>query len=252
MAGAKVIVKRLSSIEDFGSMNVLCSDKTGTITEGVVKLHVAIDVDGNESEKVLLYAFINAFYESGFVNPIDAMLRSGSQFDMSGYHKLNELPYDFIRKRLSIVVSKDDTHYIVTKGALQNVLSVCTKAETSGETTVEIAEVRKKIVTRYEEFGKKGFRVLGIACRSMSSDATLDENIEQNMTFLGMLVFSDPPKSGIADTINELHNLGVGLKVITGDNRMVAAHVGGQIGLMNQQLLTGPELRTRFLLLRKY
>ncbi|MBN2569483.1 MAG: magnesium-translocating P-type ATPase [Deltaproteobacteria bacterium] len=243
MAGAKVIVKRLSSIEDFGSMNVLCSDKTGTITEGVVKLHAAIDVDGNESEKVRLYAFINAFYESGFVNPIDAMLRTGSHFDMSGYHKLNELPYDFIRKRLSIVVSKDDTNYIVTKGALQNVLSVYTKAETPGATIVEIAEVQEKIVKRYEEFGGKGFRVLGIACRSMSSEATLEENIEQNMTFLGMLVFSDPPKSGIAETINDLNKLGVGLKVITGDNRMVATHVGGQIGLMNQQILTGPELR---------
>jgi Mg2+-importing ATPase len=243
MAKAKVIVKRLSSIEDFGSMNVLCSDKTGTITEGVVKLHSAIDVDGNESEKVLLYAFINAFYESGFVNPIDEMLRTGSQFDMSGYHKLNELPYDFIRKRLSIVVSKGDTNYIVTKGALQNVLSVCTKAETPGATIVEIAEVREKIVKHYEEFGSKGFRVLGIAYRSMSSDVTLEENIEKNMSFLGMLVFYDPPKSGIAETINDLNNLGVRLKVITGDNRMVAAHVGGQIGLMNQLILTGPELR---------
>jgi Mg2+-importing ATPase len=243
MAKAKVIVKRLSSIEDFGSMNVLCSDKTGTITEGVVKLHSAIDVDGNESEKVLLYAFINAFYESGFVNPIDEMLRTGSQFDMSGYHKLNELPYDFIRKRLSIVVSKGDTNYIVTKGALQNVLSVCTKAETPGATIVEIAEVREKIVKHYEEFGSKGFRVLGIAYRGMSSDVTLEENIEKNMSFLGMLVFYDPPKSGIAETINDLNNLGVRLKVITGDNRMVAAHVGGQIGLMNQLILTGPELR---------
>ena len=122
MAQKKVIVKRLSSIENFGSMNVICSDKTGTLTEGIVQLQSALDADGNASEKVLFQAYINAFYETGFTNPIDEAIRNYKQFDLSGYQKQDEIPYDFIRKRLSIVVSHDDEHLMVTKGALQNVL----------------------------------------------------------------------------------------------------------------------------------
>jgi Mg2+-importing ATPase len=134
MALNKVIVKRLASIENFGSMNVLCSDKTGTLTEGVVRLHSALNVDGHESEKVLLYAFLNASYETGFMNPIDEAIRKHREFDLSGFKKLDEIPYDFIRKRLSILISKGDTHLMVTKGALSNVLTVCS--------SVEIAEGR--------------------------------------------------------------------------------------------------------------
>src|SRR5512136_1120485 len=114
MALNKVIVKRLASIENFGSMNVLCSDKTGTLTEGVVRLHSALNVDGHEGNKVLLYAFLNASYETGFMNPIDEAIRKYRQFDLSGYKKLDEIPYDFIRKRLSILISEWDTHLMVT------------------------------------------------------------------------------------------------------------------------------------------
>jgi Mg2+-importing ATPase len=120
MALDKVIVKRLASIENFGSMNVLCSDKTGTLTEGVVKLQSALNVDGQESEKVLLYAFLNASYETGFISPIDEAIRRYHPFDLSGYRKLDEVPYDFVRKRLSVLISKGDTHLLVTKGALSN------------------------------------------------------------------------------------------------------------------------------------
>ena len=129
MAREKVIVKRLASIENFGSMNVLCSDKTGTLTEGVVRLHSALNVDGESNENVLLYAYINAFYETGFVNPIDEAIRAYRQFDLSTYQKLDEVPYDFVRKRLSILVSTGNAHLMVTKGALRNVLEVCSSAE---------------------------------------------------------------------------------------------------------------------------
>ncbi len=122
MALQKVIVKRLASIENFGSMNVLCSDKTGTLTRGMVRVNSTLDVEGKESEKVLFYAYLNAFFETGFANPIDNAIRNYRQFRVSGYQKLDEVPYDFIRKRLSVLVSKDDKHLIVTKGALQNVL----------------------------------------------------------------------------------------------------------------------------------
>lgn len=161
MAAEKVIVKRLASIENIGSMNILCSDKTGTLTVGEVKLHSAIDLQGNHSEKVLLYAYLNAFYETGFVNPIDKAIKEDHQFDISAYSKLGEVPYDFIRKRLSIFVSRNNLHVIVTKGALQNVVSICSNAVTTSGEILEMSDVSEVIQDKYEELGKKGFRVLG-------------------------------------------------------------------------------------------
>src|SRR5580765_333660 len=145
MAQAKVIVKRLASIEDFGSMNVICSDKTGTLTEGVVHLKSAVDVEGNPSERVLLHGALNASFETGFTNPIDQAIRTHRRFDLSGYRKVDEIPYDFVRKRLSILVAHDDTHLMVTKGALANVLAVCSTAQTGAGTIVDIAAVRDRI-----------------------------------------------------------------------------------------------------------
>lgn len=132
MAQQKVIVKRLASIENFGSMNVFCSDKTGTLTEGIVHVQAALDVDGKPSDQVLLYAYLNAFYETGFTNPIDEAIRTNREFDLSGYQKQDEIPYDFLRKRLSIVVSHEGSHLMVTKGALENVLAACSLAEAEG------------------------------------------------------------------------------------------------------------------------
>jgi Mg2+-importing ATPase len=242
MAREKVIVRRLSSIENFGSMNVLCSDKTGTLTEGVVRLRSALDVEGGESEKVLLYAYLNAFYETGFINPIDEAIRAHRQFDVSGYRKLYEVPYDFIRKRLSVLVAQGDRPLIITKGALENVLEVCSFADTPGGTKVDIASRRDGIEQRFAEFCGQGFRTLGIAYREMGSVSPLTKDQESGMTFLGFLVLFDPPKPGIADTIEHLKTLGVSLKIITGDNRLVAAHAGQQVGLSNPRLLTGPDL----------
>ncbi len=172
MAQNKVIVKRLASIENFGSMNVICSDKTGTLTEGTVHVQSALDVDGAPSDKVLLHAYLNAFYETGFTNPIDEAIRTHRQFDLSGYEKQDEIPYDFLRKRLSILVSHDDTHLMVTKGALLNVLAVCSSAETGGGAIVDIAAVRDRIQQHFEEFSSKGFRTLGVAYKNMGSEST--------------------------------------------------------------------------------
>jgi Mg2+-importing ATPase len=243
MARGKVIVKRLASIENFGSMNVLCSDKTGTLTEGVVHLHAAFDVNGNESEKVLFFAYLNAFYESGFTNPIDEAIRNHRQFDISGYQKLDEVPYDFIRKRLSIVVSKDTTHLMVTKGALMNVLAVCSSAETSGERIVDIATVHAQIQEHFEEYSNRGYRMLGVAYRDVGSESLIAKDHEANMIFLGFIALFDPPKSGIIKTLGHLRQLGVSPKIISGDNRLVAAHLSQQVGIANPQILTGSDLR---------
>jgi Mg2+-importing ATPase len=244
MARQKVIVKKLSAIEDFGSMNVLCSDKTGTLTEGTVQVHSALDVEGRESERVLFYAYLNAYFETGFLNPIDQAIRTHHLFEVSSYHKLDEVPYDFIRKRLSILVARDDIHLVVTKGALLNVLSVCSKVETAEGRVEDIHLYEEKIRDRFETLSRGGFRVLGVSCRDMGSDRSIQKDQEKDMTFLGFLVLFDPPKAGVFETIQKLRQLGVSLKIITGDNRWVAAAVSQQVGGQTPQLLTGEDLRS--------
>ena len=242
MALNKVIVKRLASIENFGSMDVLCSDKTGTLTEGVVKLRSALNVDGQESEKVLLYAFLNASYETGFMNPIDEAIRKYRQFDLSSFKKVDEIPYDFIRKRLSILTAKGDTHLMVTKGALSNVLAVCSSAEIAEGRIVDIGTVEEQVQRHFEEFSRQGFRTLGVAYKNIVSEPVITREQEADMTFLGFLILFDPPKPGIIETIRQLKQLGVSLKIITGDNRLLAANVSQQVELLNLHILTGEDL----------
>ena len=268
MANEKVIVKRLASIENLGSMNILCSDKTGTLTIGEVKLQSAMDVEGNANNtKVLLYAYLNAVYETGFTNPIDKAIKDfcSGQFDISRYSKADEIPYDFIRKRLSILVSSSDkkttptkiktpkSFFIVTKGALNNIFEICSCAEMPDGKIVDISLVKQKIQRRFEELGNNGFRILGVCYRMMLTDCqndydnnTLGSSItkgdETNMTFLGLLVFFDPIKSDVIESISNLKRLGISLKMISGDNRHVAAYVGLQIGLLNPQVLSGSDL----------
>ncbi len=242
MADKKVIVKRLASIENFGSMNVICSDKTGTLTEGIVHVQSACDVEGTSSDKVLFHAYLNAFYQTGFTNPIDEAIRTYRKCDLSGYLKEDEIPYDFLRKRLSILVSHDGTNLMVTKGALQNVLDVCTSVETGEVTIADIATVRERIQRLFEEFSNKGFRTLGICYKNMGTVSRIGKDDEAGMTFSGFLVLFDPPKPNIIETITSLKNLGVALKIITGDNHLVAANVSQQMGLSEAQILTGPDL----------
>ncbi len=242
MAQARVIIKRLASIENFGSMNVLCSDKTGTLTEGKVQVHSALDVKGSEDERVLFYAYLNAFYETGLVNPIDEAIRNHRQFDISGYRKLDEVPYDFLRKRVSILVSKGDTNLMVTKGALLNVLDVCSSAEAHEGNIVDITAVQEQIQQQFEEFSHKGFRTLGVAYKNIISKSQITKDYETDMVFLGLFVLYDPLKHGIVETISRLKHLGVSLKVVTGDNELVAADVSQRVGVSNPQILTGPDL----------
>ncbi|MEH1969253.1 magnesium-translocating P-type ATPase [Nostoc sp.] len=256
MAKKQVIVKRLPAIENFGSMNVFCTDKTGTLTEGEVKIHSAIDAEGQESvgvaslrdaarttqaNRVLLYAYLNAACESGYVNAIDAAIREYKKFDISSYQKLDEVPYDFNRKRLSILFKQESTHLIVTKGALKNILDVCSTVETADGKTIDIVDQRQKLHQQAEDLGSKGFRALGVAYRDFNQDS-FSKDDETNMTFLGYLTLFDPPKAGIADTLKELQLLGITPKMITGDSKAVAMSIIQQIGLPEPKALTGSEL----------
>jgi len=274
MANEKVIVKRLASIENLGSMNILCSDKTGTLTIGEVKLQSAIDVKGNTNNKVLLYSYLNSVYETGFSNPIDKTIKDfcSQQFDISVYRKLDEIPYDFIRKRLTCLISSSSSFsdkpelslmmltkttattnpFMVTKGAVHNILEICSYAEMPDGKIVDISIVNQEIQDRFKELSGKGFRILGVCYRNIVYDhdgsvvSTLHYSItkadEINMTFLGFLIFFDPIKPDVIESISKLKRLGISLKIISGDNRHVAAHVGQQIGLLSTRILTGPDL----------
>jgi Mg2+-importing ATPase len=242
MAKEKVIVKRLSAIENLGSMNVLCSDKTGTLTEGTVRVQSAVDIDGQEDTTVLLYANLNARFQAGYANPIDEAIVSYQAINVAGYQKVGEVPYDFIRKRLSVLVRKDNHDIIVTKGALSNVLDVCKLAQTSAG-TVELEKVRSRINEIFKEFSAKGLRTLGVAYREIGAANTIRKEDEAQMTFVGFLLLFDPLRPDIVETLRRLKNLGISLKFITGDNALVAANVSRQAGLVDAQILTGSELR---------
>jgi Mg2+-importing ATPase len=255
MAKGKVIVKRLASIENFGSMDVLCSDKTGTLTDGTVKLQAAMGVNGEQNDKVFLYAYLNASFESGFINPIDEAIRLDRTIDISGYTKLDERPYDFIRKRLSILLSEPvadvnapegaaqpQSHIMVTKGALSNVLSVCTHAEIEDRKIVDISEVSDRIEKEFVACSGKGLRTLGVAYKRISDISTISEAKEEGMTFLGFITLFDPLKENIGKTIGELKSMGVALKIITGDNKLIAANIVSQLGIADAKILTGPEI----------
>ena len=242
MAAQKVIVKQLASIENFGSMNVLCSDKTGTLTEGKVRLQGALDVYGEASDSVARYAYLNSVYETGFTNPIDNAIRQYRTFDLAGTEKLAEIPYDFYRKCLSLLVEDQGQTLLLTKGALTNVLALCSETKSSHGGTIAIELTRTQILRRYEDFSRQGYRTLGLAYKRLVNRDDLNKADECDMCFLGFLVFFDPPKADSSQTISQLKELGVTLKIITGDNRLVAATVSKQLGVAEQAILTGPEI----------
>ncbi len=227
-------------------MDVLCTDKTGTLTLGLVSLDGALDPEGKPSEKVLLHAFLNAKFQTGLSNPLDDAILAKSQPDISNFRKTEEIPYDFARKRLSVAVEDstriNGTYTLITKGALDNVLEACTtiwKGEKSIDLDKKILEGLKE---QYGKWSEQGFRVLGIATKEVQPQPEYLVGEESNMTFLGFLLFFDPPKPDAQKVITDLENHGVALKVITGDNQRVALHVAQATGMKVTGVLTGTEL----------
>ena len=247
MAKQGVIVRRLNSIENFGSMDVLCTDKTGTLTEGVVHLDGALDVEGNPSKDVLTYAYLNANYQSGLNNPLDDEIRSYAEragVDISGTEKEGEIPYDFVRKRLSVIVNdKHDNLQIITKGALEHILDICKNVQSRHRLQVLDDEHRKIIDQRFSEWSEKGFRVLGLATKELWKDqSSFSRADETDLNFIGFLLFFDPPKKDVQQVLTDLEKRGVQIKIITGDNRKVASHVAQAVNLPITGNLTGKEI----------
>ena len=251
MAKSGVIVRRLSAIENLGSMDVLCTDKTGTLTAGVVQLDGAFDVQGQPSDLVQRDAYLNAVFETGLANALDeAIIAKAKLIGLiaTPEQKIDELPYDFVRKRLSIVVQgadgqgTDGQQRLITKGALDNVLAVCTQVQGDQGTLPFDPNQEKQIRQRYAAWSAQGYRVLGVATKPVALTANLAHDDECALTFTGFLIFFDPPKPSVLQTLRELAKLGVDVKIITGDNRLVAAHVAEAVGMTVTGLLTGAEI----------
>jgi len=243
MARKKVIVKKLSSIPNFGSMNILCSDKTGTLTEGKVTVKEALDCNGNHSENILKYGWLNAVHQQGFSNPIDEALCSMYNGDKNEYNLQSEVPYDFIRKRLSVQLYNKAENIVITKGALHAVLDICTAAILADGSIVSIAEKKQGILDVFEKNCAQGYRVLGLAIKKITDGKDFSKEQETGMCFAGFIALFDPPKKEIFDTIRELKQMGVSLKVITGDSAPVALNLLQQIGIEQPVLLTGDAMR---------
>ena len=248
MAKQGVIVRRLNAIENFGSMDIFCTDKTGTLTEGVIALQDATDADGRTSTQVRQLAFLNAAFESGIANPLDAALIAvgkSAGLTTSGYRKIDEIPYDFQRKLLTIVLAVDADaaqHLIVNKGAFANMLAICSSVDRDGANVPLTTDLHERLKAFYRAKGEAGFRVLAVATRKVTAKDHYDRDDEREMAFAGFLVFSDPPKPDAQQTLRDLTNLGIRVKVISGDNRHVTAHLAEAGGLDPKAMIAGDEL----------
>jgi len=247
MAKRGVIVRRLNAIENFGSMDFLCTDKTGTLTEGVVSLDGAMDAQGQPSEDVLRFAYLNANYQAGLVNALDEAIQASAtkaKLDITAFQKVDEIPYDFIRKRLSMIVADPDGECtLITKGALDNILAVCTNLRVKDGTHPLDAGARSEIIKLYSDWSEKGYRVLGVATKSIDKRSeSYTYKDEAALSFTGFLLFFDPPKKDVEKVILDLLKRGVQLKIITGDNQKVALHVATAVKLPVGGVLTGSQL----------
>ena len=240
MMKKKVIVKKLSSIFNFGEVDVLCTDKTGTITEGIIQVKDMVNAYGTPDERLKKWAYLNASFQNGFNNPIDnAILKLNISVD--DYKKEDEIPYDFIRKRLSILVSDNNKFTIITKGAVSSILSICKGFQDDGN-VIELNDVeRNKIETVFKNYGEQGYRVIAI-CKKEHVSGLLKKEDEKDMIFLGFILLIDPLKEDAFDSIEKLKSLNVTTKIITGDNRYIALYTAKQLGIVSPKIITGAEL----------
>jgi Mg2+-importing ATPase len=236
----KVIVKKLASIFNFGQVTVLCTDKTGTVTEGNVVVKDVVDTVGQHSEQLRLYAFLNASMQTGFTNPVDEAIISW-KVDPAGYTKTDEIPYDFNRKRLSISVSHNNTFLLVTKGAFRNVLDCCSTILIDGNARELSSDMRQQAIDRYISWSSEGYRVLGLASKTLAA-ATVQHSDENAMTFLGFILLEETLKAGAKQSMDRLQELRVTVKVITGDNRYAAVLAAKHLGMQNPVVMTGEEI----------
>jgi Mg2+-importing ATPase len=232
MASRGVLVRRLNAIENLGSMDVLCTDKTGTLTEGVVKVEGAYGVDGNPSTDVLELASINAALETGLANPLDDAIVQSRKPNLQGIEKLGEVPFDFTRKRVSVAVKTPKGTLLIAKGAFHHIMEICDLQ----------SAVREDLERKYKGWEELGIRVVAVATKELGSQPGCSRNDETSLVFRGFVTFLDEPKQGAAEALAGLAKLGISVKVITGDSRLVAQHFAKLVGMRSDHVLTGNDL----------
>ena len=249
MSKKKVIVKDLSAIQNFGAMDVLCTDKTGTITQDKVVLEYSLNIHGIEDSRVLRHAFLNSYHQTGLKNLMDiAIIDHANDSDMielwRDYKKVDEIPFDFSRRRMSVVVeSKDKKTQLITKGAIEEMLEVSSHVEYNGKIQFITDEIREEILNRVSEYNNQGMRILGISQKNNPSRVNeLSVKDESDMVLMGFLAFLDPPKESTKEAIRALNEYGLNVKILTGDNDKVTAEVCRQVGMKVNNLLLGQDV----------
>ena len=242
MLQKKVIVKKLASIQNLGEVNLLCTDKTGTITEGVITIKGFVNAWGNASEFVKKIAYWNASLQSGYSNAIDASLKNIKLLDKVLPKKIDEVPYDFNRKKMSVLIKEAHTNLMITKGAFNEILDCCTSVRKEDGSIENINNHIESIKRDFEAFGLNGYRIIAICYKYITVETVAIQD-EASMIFAGLIQFQDPIKSGIIETIAALNALSVSLKIISGDNQNIAKSIAHQIGIMEPVLLTGKEIK---------
>lgn len=240
MAEKKVIVKSLPSIQNLGAIDVLCTDKTGTLTQDRVVLERYVDIIGNKSEDVLQYAYLNSYFETGLRNLIDRAILEHKEFSVTGCKRVDELPFDFQRRRMSVVVEYEGNNVLICKGAVEEIYDCCSHYQIEDEVFPLIDMLKVDLFEEVENLNKEGFRVLGIAYREFPLEKkvfTIED--EKNLILLGYIAFYDPPKESAEDALKLLSQAGVKVKVLTGDNGLVTKKVCKDVGLEVKEIITG-------------
>ena len=248
LAKKKVLVKHIESIQNLGAIDTLCTDKTGTLTENKIVLQKYIDVLGKENNNILEYAYINSYYSTGMKNIVDrAIMFYGSKHNLDNilpkYEKIDEIPFDYNRKIMSIIVKNNSTYRMITKGAMEEILKRCTKVKIKGKEEDLTKELIDIVTNKAKEMATSGMQVLAIAAKKTEKGVlSFDENAEKDMTFIGFIAFLDSPKKDVKKVINKLRKYGVKTKILTGDNQYSTKTVSSLAGINSDEILTGAEI----------
>jgi len=245
MAKQQMIVKRMAAIQDLGSMDVLCTDKTGTLTEAKIRMERHVNPQGQISERVVKLAYLNSFFESGLRSPLDDAILAHEHIDVTGWNKIDEVPFDFERRRVSVLLDNDASRWLIVKGAPDEIVTLCTHYEVDGEKNQQAMDGEGLATVRanYQALEAEGFRVLGIACRQVALDRPhAVVNDETELVLVGFAAFLDPPKESAGPALEALRNLGIAIKIVTGDSDLVTRHVCAQLNIPVIGLLTGKEI----------
>ena len=243
MSKKGVIVKKLASIQNFGNMDILCTDKTGTLTENRITLMLHVDMEGRNDEKVLLYSYLNSYYETGLKSPLDEAILKHRNLDVRGYQKIDEVPFDFVRKRVSVVVETERQLFMIVKGAPEEVMKICSYCELDDRVFDLTSVLHKRIEQKYYDLSSEGFRVLGVSYKKVKEEKPVySVNDESNMVFLGFVAFLDPPKETTRESLQLLSKANVQLKILTGDNELVTKKTCALLGFEIKRIVLGNEL----------